>query len=78
MSLILRHAVISEFSPNPKSRGNEAPVTGTAIYPIWHTPEGWEKMCNLWNSIVSTVPGCIRMTGGWRVEPVEGHTGYFV
>ncbi len=32
-SLVVRHAMISEFSPQqPKSLGNGAPVTGTAIY----------------------------------------------
>ena len=30
-------------------------------------------MWNLWTGIVSTVPGCMRMTGGWKVEPVEAH-----
>lgn len=60
--------MISEFSPNPTSLGNGAPVIGTAVYLAW----------NLWTSIVSTVPRCIRMTGGWMVEPVESHLGYFV
>lgn len=69
--------MIAEFSANPKSLGNGAPVTGTAIY---LTPDaaGWEKTWALWTSIVSSVPGCIGVTGGFMVEPVEGQLSYVV
>ncbi|KAJ5708995.1 hypothetical protein N7493_010329 [Penicillium malachiteum] len=77
LALTVRHAMISEFSSNPKSLGNGAPVTGTAIY-LTPDPEGWEKTWALWTSIVSTVPGCIGVTGGWMVEPVEGNLSYIV
>ncbi|KAJ5689344.1 hypothetical protein N7462_003736 [Penicillium macrosclerotiorum] len=67
---IVRHAMIAEFSPNPKSLGSGAPVTGTAIY-LTPDPVGWEKTWELWTTIVSSVPGCIGVTGGWMVEPLE-------
>ncbi|KAJ5795010.1 hypothetical protein N7457_001609 [Penicillium paradoxum] len=38
--LTVRHAMISEVSPNPRSLGNEAPVTGTAIY-LTADPTAW-------------------------------------
>lgn len=68
---------MSEFSPNPKSLGNGEPVTGTAIY-LTSDPAGWEKTWALWTSIVSTVPVCIGVMGGWMVEPVEGKLSYIV
>ncbi|KAJ5099596.1 hypothetical protein N7532_006597 [Penicillium argentinense] len=76
-SLVVRHAMISEFSAEPKSLGNGAPVTGTAIY-LTRDQAGWEKTWELWTSIVSTVPGCIGVTGGWMVESVEGQPSYVV
>ncbi|KAJ5947546.1 hypothetical protein N7466_000561 [Penicillium verhagenii] len=75
--LTVRHAMISEFTPKPKSLGHGAPVSGTAIY-LTPDPTGWEKTWALWTSIVSTVPGCLGVTGGWMVEPVEGNLAYIV
>ncbi|PGH18790.1 hypothetical protein AJ79_00203 [Helicocarpus griseus UAMH5409] len=67
----VRHALISDFTPNPKALGKGAPFTGTAIYLISDT-DGWEKAWALWTTIVPNVPGCMGVTGGWMVEPVEG------
>jgi len=69
--------MISEFLINPKNLGHGAPVGGTAIY-LTPDPAGWEKTWALWTSIVSTVPGCLGVTGGWMVEPVEGNLSYIV
>ncbi|KAJ5241146.1 uncharacterized protein N7469_002737 [Penicillium citrinum] len=73
-SLVVRHAMMEEFSPN---EGKRAPVTGTAIY---LTPDqaGWMKTWELWTTIVAAVPGCIGVRGGWMVEPVESQPGYVV
>ncbi|KAJ5146172.1 uncharacterized protein N7515_000736 [Penicillium bovifimosum] len=76
-SLTVRHAMIAEFSPNPRSLGNGAPVTGTAIY-LTADPAAWEKTWALWTGIVSSVPGCIGVTGGWMVEPVEGNSPCYI
>ncbi|KAJ5620888.1 hypothetical protein N7510_004872 [Penicillium lagena] len=75
--LTVRHAMISEFSPNPRALGNGAPVSGTAIY-LTPDPGSWEKMWSLWTSIVVNIPGCIGVTGGWMVEPVEGTSPCYV
>jgi hypothetical protein len=69
--------MISEFSPNPRALGNGAPVSGTAIY-LTPDPGAWEKMWSLWTSIVVSIPGCIGVTGGWMVEPVEGTSPCYV
>lgn len=71
-SFVVRHAHIQNFSPNPAALGKGAPVTGTAIY-LTSTPEDWEKAWALWTTIVSRVDGCMGVTGGWMVEPVEGY-----
>jgi hypothetical protein len=76
-SLTVRHAMISRFSPNPKSVGNGAPVTGTAIY-LASDPAAWEKTWALWTGIVANVPGCMGVTGGWMVEPVDGYSPFVV
>lgn len=68
----VRHAMMSDFTPNPQSLGKGAPVTGTAIY-FATDPAGWEKTWALWTTIVPNVPGCLGCAGGWMVEPVEGH-----
>ncbi|KAJ5672727.1 hypothetical protein N7507_001854 [Penicillium longicatenatum] len=75
--LTVRHAMFSEFTTDPKSLGHGAPVSGTAIY-LTPDPAGWDKTWALWTSIVSTVPGCLGVTGGWMVEPVEGNLSYIV
>lgn len=76
-SLVVRHAMMSEFTPQPKSLGNGAPVTGTAIY-LTPDPAGWEATWALWTTIVREVPGCLGVTGGWMVEPVEEQLCYVV
>lgn len=76
-SLIVRHAMMSEFTPQPKSLGNGAPVTGTAIY-LTPDPAGWEATWALWTTIVPKVPGCLGVTGGWMVEPMEESLCYVV
>jgi hypothetical protein len=76
-STVVRHAMISENSPNAKSLGKGAPVTGTAIYLITDI-QAWEAVWVLWSSIVQTVPGCLGVTGGWMIEPVDGHERCFV
>jgi ABC-type Fe3+ transport system substrate-binding protein len=76
-SLTVRHAMISEFSPNPRSLRNGAPVTGTAVY-LTADPAAWEKTWALWTGIVANVPGCTGVTGGWMVEPVDGYSPCFV
>jgi hypothetical protein len=76
-SLTVRHAMIAEFSPNPRSLGNVAPITGTAIY-LTADPAAWEKTWALWTGIVGSVPGCIGVTGGWMVEPVEGSSPCYI
>ncbi|KAJ5191522.1 uncharacterized protein N7498_010507 [Penicillium cinerascens] len=70
--------MISEISPNPKSRGNGAPVTVTAVY-LAHSRRMGEDVESVDQHCLNGARMyCIRMTGGWMVEPVEDHTGYFV
>ena len=69
--------MMSEFTPQPKSLGNGAPVTGTAFY-LTPDPAGWEATWALWTTIVREVPGCLGVTGGWMVEPMEGSLCYIV
>ena len=76
-TFVARHCMISNFSPNPKSLGKGAAVTGTAIY-LTTEPHLWEKTWELWASIVPSVPGCLGVTGGWMVEPVEGHEHCYI
>jgi hypothetical protein len=76
-SSTVRHAMIYENSPNAKSLGKGAPVTGTAIYLITDT-EAWEAVWKLWSNIVQTIPGCLGVTGGWMIEPVDGHERCYV
>ncbi|KAG2417319.1 hypothetical protein HFD88_008538 [Aspergillus terreus] len=71
-SFVVRHAHIENFTPNPAALGKGAPFTGTAIY-LTSTPKDWEKAWALWTTIVSRVEGCMGVTGGWMVEPVEGY-----
>lgn len=69
--------MMSEFTPQPKALGNGAPVTGTAIY-LTPDPAGWEATWALWTTIVPKVPGCLGVTGGWMVEPMEEQLCYVV
>jgi hypothetical protein len=50
-----RHALLSEISPNCKSLGCGAPVTGTAIHPS--TEQDWDIVWAKWISILQLVPG---------------------
>ena len=76
-SITVRHGMISDFTPSPKSLGKGAPVTGTAIY-FATDPAGWEKVWALWTTIVPNVPGCLGCAGGWVVEPVEGREHCYI
>ncbi|RJE20683.1 hypothetical protein PHISCL_06982 [Aspergillus sclerotialis] len=76
-SIIVRHAMISDFTPSPKGLGKGAPVTGTAIY-FATDPAKWEKVWALWTTIVPNVPGCLGCAGGWMVEPVEGREHCYI
>lgn len=76
--IIVRHAMLSENTPNAQSLGKGAPVTGTAIYFVTDR-KAWEAVWALWSTVVPKVPGCLGVTGGWVVEPVEGHeAGCFI
>jgi hypothetical protein len=70
----VRHAMLSENTPGAKALGRGAPVTGTAIYLITDR-RAWESAWLLWSTIVPKVPGCLGVTGGWVLEPVDGHEG---
>lgn len=50
---------------------------GTAIY-LTPDPAGWEATWALWTTIVREVPGCLGVTGGWMVEPMEEQLCYVV
>ena len=69
--------MISEQTPNAKSLGKGAPVTGTAIY-LATDDRAWEAAWTLWSTIVPTVPGCMGVAGGWMVEPVDGHERCYI
>lgn len=70
--------MISDFTHNPQSLGNGAPVTGTAIY-LATDSDGWEKTWALWTTIVPYAKGCLGCAGGWVVEALNGHEkGYVV
>ncbi|KAL2822868.1 hypothetical protein BJX63DRAFT_644 [Aspergillus granulosus] len=70
------HTLLSHFTHNPRTISG-APVTGTAIY-LTTSRAGWEKTWALWTTIVPNVKGCLGCTGGWVVEPVDGHDGCYV
>ncbi|KAK2805091.1 hypothetical protein FQN50_006336 [Emmonsiellopsis sp. PD_5] len=76
-SFVVRHAMISDFTPDAKSLGKGAPFTGTAIYLATDT-DGWEKAWALWTTIVPNVQGCMGVTGGWMLEPVDGHPQCYI
>ena len=76
-SSTVRHAMISEQSPNAQSLGKGAPVTGTAIY-LATDARAWEAAWTLWSTIVPTVPGCMGVAGGWMIEPVDGHEECYI
>ncbi|KFG82207.1 hypothetical protein MANI_025968 [Metarhizium anisopliae] len=77
-TFVVRHAMISDFTHNPQSLGNGAPVTGTAIY-LATDSDGWEKTWALWTTIVPYAKGCLGCAGGWVVEALNGHEkGYVV
>ncbi|KAL2842759.1 hypothetical protein BJY01DRAFT_248913 [Aspergillus pseudoustus] len=71
------HTLLSHFTHNPRTISSGAPVTGTAIY-LTTSRTGWEKTWALWTTIVPNVKGCLGCTGGWIVEPVDGHDGCYV
>ncbi|KAL3463434.1 hypothetical protein BJX64DRAFT_120959 [Aspergillus heterothallicus] len=70
------HILLSHFTHSPRTISG-APVTGTAIY-LTTSRAGWEKTWALWTTIVPNVKGCLGCTGGWIVEPVDGHDGCYV
>lgn len=73
-AITVRHAQISDFTPYPQGLGKGAPVTGTAIYLAVDDPaDGWERVWALWTTLISRVRGCLGCSGGWVVEPVDGH-----
>ncbi|PKY03534.1 hypothetical protein P168DRAFT_327593 [Aspergillus campestris IBT 28561] len=73
-AITVRHAQMSDFTPYPQGLGKGAPVTGTAIYLAVEDPEdGWERVWALWTTLISRVRGCLGCSGGWVVEPVDGH-----
>ena len=73
-AITVRHAQMSDFTPYPQGLGKGAPVTGTAIYLAVEDPaDGWERVWALWTTLISRVRGCLGCSGGWVVEPVEGH-----
>ncbi|KAL3496680.1 hypothetical protein BJX62DRAFT_232348 [Aspergillus germanicus] len=71
------HALLSNFTHNPRTTSPDTPVTGTAIY-LTTSRSGWERVWALWTTIVPNVKGCLGCTGGWVVEPVDGHDGCYV
>jgi hypothetical protein len=71
------HALLSNFTQNPRTTSPDTPVTGTAIY-LTTSGSGWERVWALWTTIVPNVKGCLGCTGGWVVEPVDGHGGCYV
>lgn len=75
-SLVVRHAMVSEFSPSCKSLGRGAPVTGTAIY--LSTDSNWDAAWANWVSIVQTIPGFMGIAGGPVLEIVDGHKNAYV
>lgn len=74
--LTIRHAVLTENSPNCQALGKGAPVTGTAIY--LGTDEAWDAAWALWATIVPHVQGCLGISGGYIIEPIEGHERCFI
>ncbi|KAF8846538.1 hypothetical protein BDZ45DRAFT_608827 [Acephala macrosclerotiorum] len=74
--LTIRHALISSFSPQCKSLGLGAPVTGTAIY--LSTTPAWDMAWANWVSIVQNVPGFMGIAGGPVLEAVDGCERAFI
>ena len=74
--LTIRHATITEYTPECKALGKGAPVTGTAIY--LGTDVAWDAAWALWTTIVPHVQGCLGVAGGYIIEPIEGCERCFI
>ena len=75
--LFVRHAYLSEFTPNCQALGKGAPFTGSAIYVS--TDAAWHQGAwSLWTHIVRHVDGCLGCAGGRVVEAVDGQENSFI